>query len=150
MSRPDGRLFPFTQRDPAAGEFGLAPVLSVRLLGPRPQTIEALVDSGAAINTLPRSVGVALGLDWDTCPPLPKLSGVIARSAARAVALPAACGGYAPVLLVFAWAESDDIPALLGRQNFFKMFDVCFFGSKAEFAVRPVPPPAPLPPAPLT
>jgi hypothetical protein len=137
VNRPQGRVFPYTLRNPDAGELGLAPVLAVQLFGARTLTVNALVDSGAAVNTLPRSVGVELGYDWGRSRPLPALSGVIARSAARGIAVRSACGGFPPVLLVFAWAESDDVPVLLGRQNFFKEFDVCLFGSRAEFAVCP-------------
>jgi hypothetical protein len=40
-----------------------------------------------------------------------------------------------PVQLVFAWAETNDAPVILGRTNFFQEFDVCFFGSEAAFEV---------------
>jgi hypothetical protein len=45
-------------------------------------------------------------------------------------------GDFEPVQLVFAWCESDDVPLLLGRMNFFAEFDVCFYQSQLKFEVR--------------
>ena len=46
---------------------------------------------------------------------------------ARGIVVEAAVGQLSPMRLVFAWANSDQVPFLLGQFNFFQAFDVCFF-----------------------
>jgi hypothetical protein len=53
--------FPYVSRDPALGSASLAPMLPLTLVGPQNTSTSALVDSGAAINVLPYSLGVQLG-----------------------------------------------------------------------------------------
>jgi hypothetical protein len=43
--------------------------------------------------------------------------------------------GLPPVRLVFAWAQSDAVPVLLGQVNFFMEFDVCFLRKSGVFDV---------------
>jgi hypothetical protein len=129
--------FPFQVRDPRFGSMGMAAVLPVMLHGTRQVAASGLVDSGAALNVLPNSLGRDLGLDWDIALPLPGLAGAFGSVEVRGVALPVAVGTYPPVRLAFGWAASDDVPLLLGQQNFFLAFDVCFFRSRLEFEVRP-------------
>src|SRR5262249_9567315 len=63
MSAP-AEQFPYVPRDPAVGDASLAPMLPINLAGARSVTTSGLVDSGAAINVLPLSVGAQLGFDW--------------------------------------------------------------------------------------
>jgi hypothetical protein len=35
-----------------------------------------------------------------------------------------------------AWAQSDQVPYLLGQFNFFQVFDICFFRSRGVFEIR--------------
>jgi len=55
--------------------------------------------------------------------------------------LPVQRGGapspFPPVLMLFAWAASDDVPTLFGYANFFLEFNVCFFATRGEFTVAP-------------
>ncbi len=60
--------FPYVPRDPALGHASFAPVLPLTLTGTHEAVTSGLVDSGAAINVLPYSLGVQLGVDWaDEC-----------------------------------------------------------------------------------
>jgi hypothetical protein len=77
-----------------------------------------------------------LGFVWeDEKTPL-ALSGNLARLPARGVLVSASVASFAPVRLVFAWTQADDVPLLLGQMNFFLAFDVCFFRARAEFEVK--------------
>jgi hypothetical protein len=35
------------------------------------------------------------------------------------------------------WSHTDEIPVILGRANFFMLFDVCFYRSQMMFEIRP-------------
>ena len=96
----------------------------------------ALVDSGASIGVLPYSLGIQLGLDWQTQKAHITLAGTLAHVAARGIVVEAAVGQLAPVRLALAWAKSDQVPFLLGQFNFFQEFDICFFRTRGIFEIR--------------
>jgi hypothetical protein len=112
-------------------------MLPLTLIGRQTVTTSGLADSGAAINVLPLSLGVQLGLDWDQQTRTVQLSGNLASVEARVVVLSATVGTFPPVRLAFAWAKTDAVSVILGQVNFFLEFDVCFFRSRAVFEVRP-------------
>ena len=39
------------------------------------------------------------------------------------------------MLLMFAWANSNEVPVLLGQTNFFVEFNACFYHSQNYFEV---------------
>jgi len=43
--------------------------------------------------------------------------------------------GANEIQLLFAWANSDEVPVLLGQTNFFKEFNVCIYRSQNYFEV---------------
>lgn len=129
--------FPFVERDPALGAASLAPMLPLTLSGVRSRVTSGLVDTGAAVNVLPFTLGTDLGFDWDQLATSVRLSGNLASVEARAVLVSAVIGGFAPVRLAFAWAQVDTIPVILGQVNFFLAFDACFFRSRGMFEIRP-------------
>jgi len=131
--------FPFIERDPLLGVASLAPLLPLTLIGSQRIPALALVDSGAAINVLPYTLGEQLGFDWATQSRSVALSGNLARVEARVIVLSAVVGVAAPVRLAFAWAQTDAVSVILGQVNFFLEFDVCFFRSRALFEIRPKP-----------
>jgi hypothetical protein len=47
---------------------------------------------------------------------------------------------FSPVALVFAWAQSDRVPLVLGQTNFFMEFDVCFFRARGVLQLQPATP----------
>lgn len=128
--------FLYSPRNPSLGEASLAPMLPLTLVGSQTVSTIGLVDSGAAINVLPYSLGAQLGFDWSQESKSVELSGNLAAVEARVVVVSAVVGNFAPVRLAFAWARTDAVAVLLGQVNFFLEFDVCFFRSRREFEVR--------------
>jgi Aspartyl protease len=99
--------------------------------------VSALLDTGASVNVLPYSMGVQLGAVWEEQTMAVTLAGNLASTEARGLLVSAQIDDLTPVRLVFAWSQSDNVPLLLGRMNFFLEFDVCFYRSQLIFEVRP-------------
>ncbi|HVX62904.1 MAG TPA: hypothetical protein VHC19_19950 [Pirellulales bacterium] len=129
--------FPFVPRESSLSEASLAPMLELSLAGKQSVVTSGLVDSGAAVNVLPYSLGTQLGFEWEQQTQSVKLSGNLASVESRVVVLSALVGSFPSVRLAFAWAEMDDISVILGQVNFFLEFDVCFFRSRGLFEIRP-------------
>jgi hypothetical protein len=129
--------FPYVPRDPTLGVASLAPMLPITLAGSASVAVSGLVDSGAAINVLPYSIGFQLGFDWDHQTQVIQLSGNLSSVEARVVVATAKVGKLPDVRLAFGWAKSDTVPMILGQVNFFLEFDVCFFRSRSMFELRP-------------
>jgi hypothetical protein len=133
-----GEQFPFVEMDPAVGAFSQMPYLPITLaLDTQSVLASGLVDSGAAISAMPYSLGTQLGAVWEQQTTPLKLTGNLAGLEARALLVTATVGKFGPVRLVFAWAQVDQIPVILGQMNFFMEFDVCFFRARSVFEVRP-------------
>jgi hypothetical protein len=130
--------YPFTAADPALGEAGLQPHLSITLTyKDRSVTVPGLLDTGAMVNVLPYHVGVDLGAVWEQQTTRLRLTGNLAQFEARGLLVSAVVGQFAPVQLAFAWTRATNVPVLLGQVNFFMEFDVCFYRSQLAFEVRP-------------
>jgi hypothetical protein len=129
--------FPYVPRDPSLGNASLAPILPLTLSGTRSVATTGLLDSGAAINVLPYTLGVQLGFVWDQHTRSIELSGNLASVEARILVLSAVVGSFPPVRLAFGWAQTDEVSVILGQVNFFMEFDVCFFRNRGIFEVRP-------------
>jgi hypothetical protein len=136
MTTP-AQQFPYVPRDPTLGHASLSPMLPLTLIGTQSVATSGLLDSGAAINVLPYSVGVQLGFDWNQQTRSVELSGNLAAVEARVIVVAGVIGTFPPVRLAFAWARTDAVSVLLGQVNFFLEFDVCFFRSRELFEVRP-------------
>jgi hypothetical protein len=129
--------FPYCDRNPALAGLELMPDLPVELRHEAHRLpCMGLVDSGGKISVLPYSLGVQLGLDWTAQSAHISLGGTLAHIRAWGIVVEAAVGQPAPVRLALAWAESDQVPFLLGQFNFFQAFDVCFFRASKVFEVR--------------
>ena len=135
--KPPAEQFPYIPRDPALGNASLAPMLPLTLIGPQNAPTSGLLDSGAAINVLPYTLGTQLGFDWDRQTNSLQLSGNLASIEARVIVLSGVVRNFSPVRLAFAWAKVDTVSVILGQINFFMEFDVCFFRSQGMFEVRP-------------
>lgn len=107
--------FPYVPRDPSLGNASLAPMLPLTLIGRQSVATTALVDSGAATNVLPYSLGVQLGFGWDQETRSVELSGNLAAVEARVVVLSAVVRSFPPVRLAFAWAQTDAVSVILGQ-----------------------------------
>jgi hypothetical protein len=116
----------------------LLPLLPFALSqGSRRVEAVGLLDTGAAVNVLPYSLGEQLGFVWEEQKTPLVLSGNLARVPARGILVTATVARFAPVRLVFAWTQADDVRLLLGQTNFFLEFDACFFRARLEFEVKP-------------
>ena len=129
--------FPFCDRNPGSGGFDLMPDLPIVLRHhTKSLSAVALVDSGASISVLPYSLGVQLGLNWNSSTAVIALAGTLSNVEARGIVIEATVGQLPPVRLALAWANSDDVPFLLGQFNFFQSFDVFFSRARGIFEVR--------------
>jgi len=99
--------------------------------------VSALLDTGAAVNVLPFTIGTRLGFDWDRETIPVSLSGNLASADARVINLFGHVGSLSAVRLIFAWANTDAVPVILEQVNFFYEFDICFFRSRQVFEIRP-------------
>lgn len=101
----------------------------------RSLTVEAMLDSGSTINVLPYNTGEQLGAIWENQNSVLQLAGNLASVESRALLLNATIEGLSPVRLAFAWAQTSEIPLILGHTNFFMEFDVCFYRADRAFEV---------------
>jgi len=131
------QTFQYVSPNPKLANSALAPMLPITLIGRSSVSASGLLDSGASVNVLPFSVGIQLGLRWDNQTHPLKLSGNLSAVDARGVVLSTVVGSSSPVVLAFAWAQSDEVPIILGQVNFFMEFDICFFRNRSTFEVRP-------------
>lgn len=86
---------------------------------------------------MPYDIGLQLGAVWEAQTISVVLTGNLARFLARGLVVSAQVGQFAPVRLAFAWTQANNVPLILGRQNFFSEVDVCFYGSQLAFEVCP-------------
>ena len=130
-------LFSYVFADGSTDILDAMPRLPVHLQsGHRSIDVMGLVDSGATVNILPYSVGLALGNVWDERKTLIRLAGNLAAQRAIPLFLLARVGDFIPVQLAFAWVKAES-PVLLGQTNFFTEFEVCFYRTRSQFDVRP-------------
>ena len=134
----DAQRFPFTERLDEFGTPDAVPSLPLTL-SYRDNAIEVsgLLDTGASVNVLPYDVGVRLGAVWEEQTTTVLLAGNLAPVEARGLVVSAEIRPFVPRRIVFAWSQTNDVPLLLGRMNFFLEFDVCFYRSQLAFEVRP-------------
>jgi hypothetical protein len=128
--------FPYLLRDPLIPGSTLAPMIPLTLKGSQDETVLALVDSGASVNVLPFSLGKKLGFVFEQEERSIVLSGNLASAESKGIAVWGIAGNFQPVKFVFAWADTDDVPIILGQFKFFQEFDVCFFRSREIFELR--------------
>ena len=113
--------FQFIEKSNSLGEVSYVPYLPFSLSS-QDNVISAsgLLDTGASVNVLPYEIGLQLGLNWDRYNTSVILAGNLAKFSAKGVILSATVDRFAPVTLVFAWTQAQDIPLILGRVNFFE------------------------------
>lgn len=112
--------FPYKVRQNAQGFPFKRPYLPIVLGSAQVRrSLEALVDTGADINVLPRSIGAELGLLWNDHPSGGTISGGFRTSETRLVRLGIEVASFSIVENIFAWLEHDDAPLALGTIDFF-------------------------------
>ena len=134
----ESQTFPFLEAKDIYGDVDVVPSLPLTLTyGQSLIALTGLLDTGASVNVLPYSVGRDLGAIWEEQNFSVQLAGNLATVEAKGLVVSAQIGDFQPVTLVFAWSQTDDVPILLGRMNFFLEFDVCFYRSRSLFELRP-------------
>ena len=93
-------------------------------------TTNALLDTGSTVNLLPYDIGLQLGAIWEKQTVRLPLAGNLAKVEARGLFVHVQIGNLEPVRLAFAWAQTSQVPLILGQTNFFREFDVCFQRSR--------------------
>lgn len=114
------------------------PLLSMTLaMGRRTVDVVGLVDSGAMVNAIPYSIGLALGAVWDDSRATMTLGGTFGSLPAIPLVVVAQVGDLPPVNLVFLWSNRETIRVIFGQFNFFQEFDLHFYRSQMEFEINP-------------
>jgi hypothetical protein len=130
--------FPFTALSSQKGDSAFMPFLPVSLqIGSQVVLSHGLLDTGATVNVLPFSTGLALGAVWEEQTMPLRLGGNLAAYEARILFVKTLIEDCPPAELAFAWTRADNIPLLLGQTNFFMEFDVFFSRSGLYFEVTP-------------
>jgi len=130
--------FNFQPKTDLLGVIDYVPYLPLRLTYQNQYLdVMGLLDTGASVNVLPYQIGLRLGAIWEKQTISIPLAGNLSQQEAKGLLVSAKVGHFPAVNLVFAWAKVDNIPLLLGRTNFFKEFDVCFYNSQLAFEVCP-------------
>lgn len=108
--------------------------------GDRLVEVMALLDIGASVNVLPYAIGLQLGAVWENQTVSIPLSGNLAHSDsdARGLVVSGTVALFSPVLLAFAWTQSNDAPVILGHINFFAEFNMCVYRHELAFEVFPI------------
>src|SRR5664279_4640117 len=134
----DVERFPYLAVKNASSETALRPLLPVMLSyqGVSVRT-NGLLDTGADVNVLPYSVGIALGGVWEQARMGLQISGNLAPYETRGILVTCKVGQFSPVQLAFAWTRAENVPLIFGQVNFFSEFDTCFFRTRNIFEVRP-------------
>lgn len=133
--RTTARRFPFA--DPRPGTIQLPYVPIMLSYQGRSLSVVGLLDTGATVNVLPYDLGIKLGIVWEQQSVPTRLTGNLGGYEARSVIVSATIEPFAPVKLVFAWTQYRQVPLILGQMNFFREFDVYFFGSQTVFEIVP-------------
>lgn len=97
---------------------------------------QALLDTGSTVNLLPHHIGIQLGAVWDAQTVQLPLTGNLAEVEARGLFVNIQIGDLEAVRLAFAWAQSSQVPLILGQTNFFREFDACFVRSRQTIEIR--------------
>ena len=134
---PNSQSFPFIEIQSGRGYADAVPRLPLTLSLQSSVEVSALLDTGASINVLPYSVGTELGAVWEESSPSIELGGGLVSTDAKGLIVTTQVGTFEPVRLVFAWSRTDQVPVILGRTNFFMLFDVCFYRVQMLFELRP-------------
>jgi hypothetical protein len=112
------------------------PIIPVTLsLAGLATSANALLDTGATVSVLPYDIGLQLGAIWAAHTLQLPLAGNLAKVEAKALFVNVQMGNLEPVRLAFAWAQSSQVPLILGQTNFFQEFDVCFQRSRRTIEI---------------
>ena len=134
----NSKRFPFIQKINNIGQENYVPYVPITL-NYRDIYLQSmgLLDTGVTINVLPYNLGLQLGAVWENQTVSVPLAGNLEPISARGLVVSGIVDKFPPVRLAFAWAKSNNLPLILGQLNFFREFDVCFYGSQFAFEICP-------------
>ena len=108
--------------------------------------VRALVDSGCSSTTFPAEWAANLGIDWDDCTPVPGITAAGAddledQSLWPRVWTPGVdaifMGEKIHLSAMFRIVKEGTVPILLGRDDFFAHYKVCFEHRERRFSLMP-------------
>lgn len=128
-------IYPYIKRHPS--HLVPSPVLPFRVERNGVKLdLTGIVDSGAMLSVLPYDVGSQFGVPWASLTSSTTIGGVAGGVPARFISFETTIASFPPITLIFAWAQSNTVPILLGHVQFFLEFEVCFFADNGTFQVR--------------
>ena len=134
----NSKRFPYIKKVNNLGQENYVPYIPITLnYGDISLESMGLLDTGATINVLPYNLGLELGAIWENQTVSIPLAGNLESIEARGLIVSGIIDSFPSVRLAFAWAESNNLPLILGQLNFFTEFDVCFYGSQLTFELCP-------------
>ena len=119
----------FDFREEQSKIFGaiLRPVAEVIFIYKDKEILEsAYVDSGADISLIPKSLGEALGIEVKKSDEITEIKGIGERSIPIIIKNIHMRIGEKEFETRVAWALIEGVPMLLGREDIFPLFDICF------------------------
>lgn len=126
----NSKRFPYFKKINNLGQENYVPYVPITLnYGDIYLDSMGLLDTGATINVLPYNLGLELGAIWENKTVSIPLAGNLEPIEARGLVVSGIIDNFPPVRLAFVWAESNNLPLILGQLNFFTGLDVCFYGS---------------------
>jgi hypothetical protein len=126
--------FPYKQID----AYSMMPIVPIRLeYGSKSLILEGLIDSGASVNVMPYQVGLELGFDWDKCVVGPAITGSVSSEETRMLVARGYIANLELIELGFMWTKSPTFRLLLGQNNFFKYFKICFSRTNLTIQLAP-------------
>lgn len=84
------------------------------------------VDSGADLTLIPRSVGEILAFNNPTSSEINDIKGIGEKSVPIVIRKVTLVLAHFRIQSYLGWALIEDVPLLLGREEFFKYFDIIF------------------------
>jgi hypothetical protein len=130
------KQFPYLKKVNNLGQENYVPYVPITLnYGDVSVKSMGLLDTGATINVLPYNLGLELGAMWENQTVSIPLAGNLEPIEARGLIVSGIIDNFPTVRLAFAWAESNNLPLILGHLNFFTEFNVCFYGSQLAFEI---------------
>lgn len=123
----------FDFRDESSGLFGKIkrPVAKITLINKHKKIPQIFyVDSGADITLVPRSIGEILEFDNPNPSEIIDIKGIGEKGVPMVLRRLTIQLGDIKIDSRIGWALIEDVPLLLGREDFFKYFDVVFSKNK--------------------
>jgi|SRR3989344_1647797 len=107
------------------------PVASVTFINGEREIWESVyVDSGADVTLISKSVGDALGFRLEENENITEIKGVGERGVPIVIKKVKVKIGEKLIDTRIAWALIEEVPLLLGREDVFSLFDICFKKNK--------------------